>query len=58
VGPHSLDAFAKVVRVNLIGTFNVIRLAAEAMVRSEPSESAASSSTQPAWPLSTARSGR
>src|SRR5919112_5486985 len=37
-GPHSLDSFAKVVEVNLIGTFNVIRLAAEAMVGSEPSE--------------------
>jgi len=30
-GPHSLDLFAKVVQVNLIGTFNVIRLAASAM---------------------------
>ena len=38
-GPHSLDSFARVVQVNLIGTFNVIRLAAEAMVGSEPSES-------------------
>ena len=38
-GPHSLDSFAKVVQVNLIGTFNVIRLAAKAMVGSEPSES-------------------
>jgi NAD(P)-dependent dehydrogenase (short-subunit alcohol dehydrogenase family) len=38
-GPHSLDSFAKVVQVNLIGTFNVIRLAAEAMVSSGPSES-------------------
>jgi NAD(P)-dependent dehydrogenase (short-subunit alcohol dehydrogenase family) len=38
-GPHSLDSFAKVVQINLIGTFNVIRLAAEAMVSSDPSES-------------------
>jgi NAD(P)-dependent dehydrogenase (short-subunit alcohol dehydrogenase family) len=38
-GPHSLDTFAKVVQVNLIGTFNVVRLAAEAMVSSDPSES-------------------
>jgi len=38
-GPHSLDSFAKVVQVNLIGTFNVIRLAAEAMVSSDPSAS-------------------
>jgi NAD(P)-dependent dehydrogenase (short-subunit alcohol dehydrogenase family) len=35
-GPHSLDSFAKVVQVNLIGTFNVIRLAAEAMSQNEP----------------------
>jgi NAD(P)-dependent dehydrogenase (short-subunit alcohol dehydrogenase family) len=38
-GPHSLDTFAKVVQVNLIGTFNVVRLAAEAMVSNDPSES-------------------
>jgi NAD(P)-dependent dehydrogenase (short-subunit alcohol dehydrogenase family) len=38
-GPHSLDSFAKVVQVNLIGTFNVIRLAAAAMVSSDPSAS-------------------
>ncbi len=35
-GPHALDVFAKVVTVNLIGTFNMIRLAAEAMCRNEP----------------------
>jgi NAD(P)-dependent dehydrogenase (short-subunit alcohol dehydrogenase family) len=35
-GPHPLDAFARVVRVNLIGTFNVIRLAAQAIARGEP----------------------
>ena len=38
-GPHSLDSFAQVVQVNLVGTFNVIRLAAEAMSRNEPLES-------------------
>lgn len=38
-GPHSLDSFAKVVQINLIGTFNVIRLAAEAMSRNDPFES-------------------
>jgi NAD(P)-dependent dehydrogenase (short-subunit alcohol dehydrogenase family) len=38
-GPHSLDSFANVVQINLVGTFNVIRFAAEAMVGSEPSES-------------------
>ncbi|WP_306320303.1 MULTISPECIES: 3-hydroxyacyl-CoA dehydrogenase [unclassified Streptomyces] len=35
-GPYDLDAFRKVVEVNLIGTFNVIRLAAQAMSGSEP----------------------
>ena len=37
-GPHSLDSFSKVVQVNLIGTFNVIRLAAEAMSQTEALE--------------------
>ena len=37
-GPHRLDSFAKVVSINLIGTFNMIRLAAEAMAREEPGE--------------------
>lgn len=36
-GPHSLEAFARVIQVNLIGTFNVIRLAAGAMGRNDPS---------------------
>jgi NAD(P)-dependent dehydrogenase (short-subunit alcohol dehydrogenase family) len=36
-GPHSLETFRRVINVNLIGTFNVIRLAAEAMARNEPS---------------------
>jgi NAD(P)-dependent dehydrogenase (short-subunit alcohol dehydrogenase family) len=35
-GPHALELFAKVVTVNLIGTFNMIRLAAEAMSANEP----------------------
>jgi NAD(P)-dependent dehydrogenase (short-subunit alcohol dehydrogenase family) len=35
-GPHPLDAFAKTIQVNLIGTFNMIRLAAAAMVRNTP----------------------
>ena len=30
-GPHSLDTFRKVIEINLIGTFNVLRLAASAM---------------------------
>src|SRR5436190_5167323 len=35
-GPHGLATFTKVIAVNLSGTFNVIRLAAEAMARNEP----------------------
>lgn len=35
-GPHSLADFERVIRVNLCGTFNVIRLAAEAMATREP----------------------
>ena len=34
-GPHSLELFAKVVSVNLIGTFNVMRIAAAAMAGNE-----------------------
>jgi NAD(P)-dependent dehydrogenase (short-subunit alcohol dehydrogenase family) len=37
-GPMALEAFARVVRVNLIGTFNVLRLAAADMVQAEPVE--------------------
>ena len=35
-GPHSLARFVSVVQVNLVGTFNVTRLAAEAMAANEP----------------------
>jgi 3-hydroxyacyl-CoA dehydrogenase/3-hydroxy-2-methylbutyryl-CoA dehydrogenase len=34
-GPHSLDVFNKVITVNLIGTFNVTRLAAAEMAKNE-----------------------
>ena len=34
--PHALALFTKVVTVNLVGSFNMIRLAAEAMSRNEP----------------------
>ncbi len=34
--PHDLEAFAKVVQINLVGSFNVMRLAAAAMARNEP----------------------
>jgi NAD(P)-dependent dehydrogenase (short-subunit alcohol dehydrogenase family) len=37
-GPHSLDSFVRVIRVNLIGTFNVVRLAAAAMAGNDPGE--------------------
>lgn len=35
-GPHLLEQFERVVKVNLIGTFNVLRLAAHAMSLSDP----------------------
>jgi len=35
-GPHDLEAFRKVVEVNLVGTFNVLRLAAWAMRENPP----------------------
>jgi NAD(P)-dependent dehydrogenase (short-subunit alcohol dehydrogenase family) len=37
-GPHDLEIFTNVVRVNLIGTFNVLRLAAAAMSGNEPDD--------------------
>jgi NAD(P)-dependent dehydrogenase (short-subunit alcohol dehydrogenase family) len=36
--PHSLDTFRKVLEINLIGTFNVLRLAASGMSANEPNE--------------------
>ncbi len=35
-GPFPLDGFKKVIEVNLVGTFNVIRLAAERISKTEP----------------------
>ncbi len=35
-GPHKLGAFVKTIQVNLIGSFNMIRLAADAMCKNEP----------------------
>jgi len=35
-GPHDLAAFARVIQVNLIGTFNVLRLTAAALVNNTP----------------------
>lgn len=37
-GPHSLSAFKKVLDINVTGTFNVLRLAAEKMTANEPGE--------------------
>lgn len=37
-GAHDLESFARVVNVNLVGTFNMIRLAAAAMSGNEPNE--------------------
>lgn len=37
-GPISLDTFEFVIKVNLTGTFNMIRLAAHAMTQTEPDE--------------------
>ncbi|MBR8743599.1 SDR family NAD(P)-dependent oxidoreductase [Nocardiopsis sp. MG754419] len=34
--PHDLDSYQKVIQVNLIGTFNVLRLSAAAIARTEP----------------------
>jgi NAD(P)-dependent dehydrogenase (short-subunit alcohol dehydrogenase family) len=38
-GPMPLDQFARVIHINLIGTFNVIRLAAAAMQNNQPQPS-------------------
>jgi NAD(P)-dependent dehydrogenase (short-subunit alcohol dehydrogenase family) len=35
-GPHRLESFARAVNINLVGTFNMIRLAAEAIAREAP----------------------
>ena len=35
-GPHALSVFNKTITVNLIGTFNMIRLAADAMCKNTP----------------------
>jgi NAD(P)-dependent dehydrogenase (short-subunit alcohol dehydrogenase family) len=38
-GPHSLAMFSRVVQINLIGTFNMLRVAADAMSRNTPEPS-------------------
>ncbi|WP_174733063.1 3-hydroxyacyl-CoA dehydrogenase [Mesobacillus harenae] len=36
--PHDLGSFTRVIQINLIGTFNVLRLAAEKMTLNDPNE--------------------
>jgi NAD(P)-dependent dehydrogenase (short-subunit alcohol dehydrogenase family) len=38
-GPHPLDVFQRTINVNLVGTFNMARLAADAMGKTEAGES-------------------
>jgi 3-hydroxyacyl-CoA dehydrogenase/3-hydroxy-2-methylbutyryl-CoA dehydrogenase len=38
-GPHQLQSFETVIAINLIGTFNVLRLAATAMLANQPTDS-------------------
>ncbi|MBB5703879.1 NAD(P)-dependent dehydrogenase (short-subunit alcohol dehydrogenase family) [Ochrobactrum daejeonense] len=38
-GAHKLDSFTRAISINLIGTFNMLRLAAEAIAKNEPGES-------------------
>ena len=35
-GPHDLSAYKKIIDVNLVGTFNVLRLAADQMLKQDP----------------------
>ena len=37
-GPHRLESFSKVININLIGSFNVLRLAVAEMAKNEPNE--------------------
>jgi NAD(P)-dependent dehydrogenase (short-subunit alcohol dehydrogenase family) len=34
--PHSLESFARTIAINLVGTFNMLRLVADRMVKGEP----------------------
>jgi len=36
LGPHRLESFSRCIQINLIGTFNMIRLAAAAMAQQTP----------------------
>lgn len=35
-GPHRLESFARAVQINLVGTFNILRLSADAMAKNAP----------------------
>ncbi|MGO4833237.1 SDR family NAD(P)-dependent oxidoreductase, partial [Rhizobiaceae sp. 2RAB30] len=35
-GAHRLESFARAISINLVGTFNMLRLAAEAMAKNQP----------------------
>lgn len=37
-GPHSLESFSRTVNINLVGSFNMVRLAAAAMAEGQPGE--------------------
>jgi NAD(P)-dependent dehydrogenase (short-subunit alcohol dehydrogenase family) len=43
-GPHPLMPFETIIQINLIGTFNVLRLASSAMIANEPQEGGAAGS--------------
>lgn len=38
-GPHALDSFARTLQINLVGSFNMLRLAAQIMAQAEPKDS-------------------
>lgn len=38
-GPHPLDVFQRTVNINLVGTFNMARLAADAIAKTQPADS-------------------
>jgi NAD(P)-dependent dehydrogenase (short-subunit alcohol dehydrogenase family) len=44
-GPHRLDTFAKTININLVGAFNMIRLAAAAIAKESPAPTASAASS-------------
>lgn len=53
-GPHRLESFSKVIQVNLIGTFNMMRLAVPAMIASQAPEEAGDKSSSQGVVINTA----